>query len=80
MKDLIIFYFLILLPAPGLYWLAKQGESSLFVLFLFLYVFVYRIVTDGNRLVKKGLITRKEVFKLFIPLWSLKYFKELYFE
>ncbi len=79
MKQLLIYYFQILLPIPLLVSLANISSIS-FVVGLILYVLIYRPLVDGYRLLSKGIISKNEFFKIFIPLWRLKYFTELYFE
>jgi uncharacterized membrane protein len=78
MKNLSTYYFAILLPLPLLY-LSGQHSSVMFVSLLILYL-LYRGVVDGKRLIDKGLIKEKEVWKAFVPLYTAFYFRELYFE
>jgi hypothetical protein len=76
---ILFYYFAILVPIPFLIWVAINKESLLFVLFLFLYAIIYRPILDGYRLFKKGIIKKTEFWKVFIPFWRLKYFKNLYY-
>jgi hypothetical protein len=78
MKNLLIYYFSILLPMPVLVW-SVFYDSKLFV-FILLSYFIYRGFTDSKRLVDKGIIMKKEIWKVFIPFYSSYFFKELYFE
>ena len=78
MKNLIFYYISILLPLP-LMLLTTKTDSMLFTMLLILYL-VYRSIVDGQRLLKKGLLKSNEFWKSFIPLYKMKYFKELYFE
>ena len=82
MKKLLVYYFLSISPMAILYWLAHAHNSELFVFGLLIYVFIYRTLLDGYRLVKKGLISPKEIYKLAIPFlgFRYKYFKELYWK
>ncbi len=78
MKNLLVFYFAILLPIPLLVW-AVFFDTWLFVLLLISYV-IYRGFTDSRRLKELGIIEKKEMWKVFIiPFYSSYYFKELYF-
>lgn len=79
MKNLIVYYFQILLPLPLLYFSAKSGDSILFVT-LFVFYYIYRIFTDYYRLLKKNVIKKNDFLIFIFPIWNIKYFKELYFE
>ncbi len=78
MKNLLIYYFSILLPIPILIWASKIDNSLVFVTLLFAYI-IYRGFTDSSRLMHLGIIKRKEIWKAFIPAWTTFYFKEMYF-
>lgn len=77
MKNTFKYYFAILLPMPLLVG-AAYTDSTFFVILLASY-YVYRSFTDGQRLIDKGVITKKEFPKVFIPFWTARYFSELYF-
>jgi hypothetical protein len=79
MKNIFIYYLAILLPWIPLEWFLKNGESTQFVVFLFLYIFVYRLFTDAYRLLAKGAIEKKDMWKVIVPFSRAKYFKALYF-
>lgn len=79
MKSLMAFYLKALIPLPALYIPAEMGIDWLFVAYLLLYLFVFRTILDGNRLVEKGVISKAERWKLIIPFWRYQYFEELYF-
>ena len=81
MKNLITYYLIILIPFIALIGLMKsnQIDTSLFVLLLFIYAFVYRVFTDYFRLKSKNVIERKDFWKLLIPGARIKYFTDLYF-
>ena len=76
MKNLLIYYFQIILPLPLLIWAAINGTSRMFVLLLALY-FIYRYYVDGYKLYRAGIISNKE---RMYPFLSIRYFKQLYFE
>ncbi len=79
MKSLLIFYLAILLPLAFLFWLGKMGYNASFATGIVCYAFLYRPLTDGYRLIKKGAIKKKELWKMFIPLWGRsRFFTELY--
>lgn len=79
MKNILTYYLSILLPMPLILW-AVNYNSILFTILLLLYSTIYRGFTDGQRLLKKRIIVQSEFWKSFIPFWSSKYFRQLYFE
>ncbi|WP_194850614.1 hypothetical protein [Nonlabens antarcticus] len=80
MKNLIIFYLIILVPLAFLIWLTKIEflDGWLFMSILLIYTFVYRTYTDGKRLASKNIILEKDIWKLVIPGKRFQYFRELY--
>ena len=62
-----------------MYLVARSGHSNTFALMVLLYVF-YRGITDFYRLYQKGIISKKDFWKIYIPFWRTQYFKELYFQ
>jgi hypothetical protein len=79
MKNILIYYFQILLPFPLIYWSAVTDRTYLFIGLLIFYT-IYRMFTDYFRLLNKNLISKKDFLKILIPFWRSKFFKELYFE
>lgn len=79
MKNLINYYIAILIPIPFLVWTLLNGQNLLF-LFLILSYYVYRCLIDAFRLISIQVIEKKDFWKIFIPLWKIKYFKSLYFK
>lgn len=79
MKKLLIYYVSILFPLPLIVWSATYN-SKIFVILLLIYSLIYRSLTDGQRLLEKGIIIKSEFWKSFIPFWTSKYFRQLYFE
>ena len=80
MKNILVYYLLIFVPFGLIVWVSRIEliNSSVFVLLLFLYAFVYRTYLDGYRLFKKNIIAKKDIWKMIIPGSRLQYFKELY--
>jgi hypothetical protein len=76
MKNLLIYYFQILLPLPLLIWVVYTQKPSVFVTTLILYL-LYRQYIDSNKLFNKGYISN---IGRFSPLLQIKYFRNLYFE
>ncbi|WP_166966057.1 hypothetical protein [Yeosuana marina] len=79
MKNLLVYYFQILLPIPLLFLSVKSNNSTLFITLLVFY-YIYRIFTDYYRLLKKDVVKKEAFLFFFIPIWRIKFFKELYFE
>ena len=79
MKNLVIYYILIFLPFPIIYMISESGNNALAGGLLIGYV-IYRIFVDYYRLVDKGLMEKKDFFKILIPFWRAQFFKEMYFE
>lgn len=79
MKDLLIFYFQILLPIPPIIFIGlKKDNPELFVGLLLFYM-IYRIFTDFFRLLNKKVVEKKDFIYFLIPFYRTRYFKELYF-
>jgi len=80
MRNFLIYYVIILAPIGILIGLHTTNllDKTLFVLLILYYALVYRTYTDGKRLVNKKLISEKDIWKMLIPGYRLKYFKELY--
>jgi hypothetical protein len=78
MKNIFIYYIIILAPMPFLIWLAEI-HSNWFAILILLYI-PYRFFTDGTRLVSKKVMTWSETWKLLVPWLYADYFRELYFK
>ncbi|MEQ8238009.1 MAG: hypothetical protein RIA69_02295 [Cyclobacteriaceae bacterium] len=80
MKNKWTYYALIMIPIVALV-LANNFEligNIWFMCLLIFYFLVYRTYTDGKRLVDKGVIEKREIWKLLIPGYRVKHFKDLY--
>jgi len=79
MKNTALYYLAILLPLVIIFWLQQSDliSSSLLLGLVIFYVLIYRTFTDGQRLYEKGIIQKKDIWKLKIP-GNFKYFKDLY--
>jgi len=69
-----IFLSLILIVSTTLYF----NESSI-ILLIFCY-FIYRCILDYYVLKSRGIVNNKDIWKFIVPIWSIIYFKELYFK
>ena len=79
MKNIFIYYIVILIPMPFLAWLAAV-HSNWFTILILLYIIPYRFLTDAARLVSKGVMKWDETWKLLVPWLFADYFRELYFK
>lgn len=79
MRNMYIYYLLVFLPAPLLYWIAREGNPILFLIALTAYGFVYRPIIDANRLIAKGCIRKDQFWEIFNPNSQFKYFRQLFF-
>ncbi len=79
MKNLLIYYFQIILPLPLIYYSLVVDDSNLFFTSCIFY-YVYRIITDYHKLLNKNLIKKNDFLIFIFPIWNIKFFKELYFE
>ena len=69
------YYIKILSPLPLLIWTAFNN-GKIFLILMILYI-IYRQFVDANKLYKKGVINKNQIW---FPLLSIRYFKELYLE
>jgi hypothetical protein len=78
MKNIYFYYFAFIVPGVllALFW--RELSPKLAMAGLIFYVFVYRSIIDGWRLSAKGVIEKKDIWKLAIPGMRGKYLKQLY--
>ena len=69
-----IFLPLILIVSTTLYF----NESSI-ILQIFCY-YIYRCILDYYVLKSRGIVNNKDIWKFIVTIWSIIYFKELYFK
>jgi hypothetical protein len=81
MKNIGVYYFGVIAPVAIIFLLSKTDtiNSHWFVYSFFFYLFVYRTYIDGKRLAHKGLIEKKDIWKLILPGYRLRFFRDLYF-
>ena len=82
MKNIYIYYITIILPFAVIIWLSRIDaiNATSFVALLFFYLFVFRTYVDGRRLYEKGVIPKKDIWRMTILGKQTKYFNELYWE
>ena len=80
MRNIFIYYLAISIPVVAIIFLRKAEliTSTWFVILLFIYLIIYRSYIDGKRLIEKGIIEKKDFWKVLIRGQQIKYFKELY--
>jgi Ca2+/Na+ antiporter len=80
LKNIIVYYFAVVIPVAIVFLLAQTNtiNSNWFVYTFCFYLFVYRTYSDGKRLADKGLIEKKDIWKMIIPGQRIRFFKDLY--
>ena len=80
MKNKLIYYITITTPIILIFMFDRLQiiNTNWVVGLFFLYLFVYRTYVDGLRLAAKGVIPKKDIWKVLIPGTRVKYFSELY--
>ncbi|MET3980846.1 hypothetical protein ABIB62_003451 [Mucilaginibacter sp. UYP25] len=78
MYKVFFYYLLLLLPIAFIFWLSKNGNTASVGIAILLYAIVYRPLIDGYKLIIKGIIAKKDIWKMYIPSTYRRYFKELY--
>jgi len=79
-KNIIVYHFAVVVPVAVIFFLTLTNtiNSNWFVYTFCFYLFVYRTYTDGKRLADKGLIEKKDIWKMIIPGKRIRFFKDLY--
>jgi hypothetical protein len=68
-----IYYFPILLPIPLIIIISNDRPITFTILLLFYIIF--RGLIDGQRLIEKNIIKKKDLWKsVLIPFWSSRFF------
>ncbi|MEI8113496.1 MAG: hypothetical protein WCI54_07700 [Bacteroidia bacterium] len=81
MKNLFVYYLVVfLIPIPVLFFVMKTQPANLAVSLFFFYIFIYRGITDSLRLLQKGTIRNKDIWKMFVGFGHITWFKQLYLE
>jgi len=80
MKNIWLFYILLVTPMLTLYFLGKYHliSSTTFTVVLLSYGFIYHPLVSGLRLLALGLIPKEKMWKNWIPFWNETYSKELF--
>lgn len=81
MKQLFIYYTVIILPLVILFMFAKSGNmaNGWFLFGFFVYGFPYRMTTDYFRLRSKNIIAKGEYRKVMNLFYISRYARDLYF-
>ncbi len=79
MRNTFLYYLLVFLPIPVLYWTAGNADIIIFLLSLSVYGFLYRPIVDANRQIARGVIREEQFFEIFHPKSQIKYFRQLFF-
>ncbi|WP_276373719.1 hypothetical protein [Chryseolinea sp. H1M3-3] len=80
MKNIIVYYFVAIVPVAIIFLLELTNtiSSTWFVYSLCFYMLIYRTYIDGKRLSDKGLIDKKDIWRMIVPGQRLRFFKDLY--
>jgi len=80
MKNITVYYFVVIVPLALIFLLKLTNtiSSPWFVYSLCFYMLIYRTYIDGKRLADKGLIAKKEIWRMIVPRQRFRFFKDLY--
>ena len=68
-----------LFPLLLIYWIGISDRTIELLISLILYWFPYRTIIDGTKLVMRGVIEQKDVWRLLLPGSRIRYSRELFF-
>jgi hypothetical protein len=66
-RNRILYWALAIVPFSGVFIIGELLGSSWFVLFLLLYIFIYRPTLDTQRLMSLNKIEEKDAWRFFVP-------------
>jgi len=76
-----IYCFTILLPIPLIIIIIISNDRPITFTILLLFYIIFRGFIDGQRIIEKNIIKKKDLWKsVLIPFWSSRFFRQLYFE
>lgn len=73
------YYIAFTLPILIIVLVVKLGFDFIILPSVFIY-YIYRCFLDYYRLRSNGYVTRKDIWKFVLPIWTFLYFEELYFK
>lgn len=81
-KNILIYYLLIFIPLGVLILSSKNNLISpiVFVILLQIYAFLYHPYVSGLRLLALNKLEKKDFWRMFIPFWDTKFFKNLFLD
>ena len=71
------YYIAFILPILIIVLIVKLGFDFI-ILPAILFYYTYRCFLDYYRLSSNGYVTKKDVWKFVLPIWTFLYFEELY--
>ena len=75
----VAFWLLVILPLVGLFQALNCGDRYTFFWGLIIYAIVYRPILNFLRLLELEKISKRDIWKMFIPFWyDVKYSKALW--
>ena len=80
MRNLFLYYIAILLPLGIVvyFYLTDYLGFTAFLILIIAYLLIYRTWVDGSRLASKGIIDKKDRWRMMLPGMHMKHFTELY--
>ncbi len=80
MRNLLVYYIAILLPLGIVLFLYAKAYIgfTVFLILIIAYLLIYRTWVDGSRLAAKGIISKKDRWRMMLPGMHMKHFTELY--
>lgn len=78
MKNNAVYYPIIIIPLILILYALYLHQTNLFAGGILAYVLVYRPLTDGYRLISRGILQKSDRWKMFIPLYNLKWQRHCY--
>lgn len=80
MKNLFFYYLAILVPVAIILFLYGNDQIGFtsFLILVIAYLLIYRTWVDGSRLAAKGIISKKDCWRMMLPGMHMKHFTELY--
>ncbi|MCF0058052.1 hypothetical protein [Dyadobacter sp. CY356] len=81
-KNILVYYLLILSPLAALILTTENGliNTTLFLIGLQIYIFLYHPYVSGLRLLALKKLERKDFWRMFIPFWDTIHFKTLFLD
>ena len=77
-RGAIVFWLMVIVPLAGLFAVLEFASDWAFFYGLLIYAVVYRPILNIVRLLRLGKISRRDIWKFYIPFYEIKYTKSLW--